>query len=156
MTFQPDGDAKVNLSDIAFLFHVTIGGEAVGDFQGVENLNQQYEAYEYKEGGRNHAPHKLVGPATYGELTLKSGLMDRDALFEWMEEVELGQDFRKEVQIFQLNRLREQRRSFTLLRAWPIEWKGADLDCEDNNIPVEELTLVYDFLETEAYPHEEP
>ena len=42
------------------------------------------------------------------------------------------------------------------LRAWPVEWKGADLDCEDNNIPVEELTLVYDFLETEAYPNEEP
>ncbi len=155
MTFQPDGDAKVALSDIAFLFHVTIGGEAVGDFQGVENISRQYEAYEYKEGGRNHAPHMLPGPSTYGEITLKSGLMDRGALFAWMEEVELGEDFRKEVQIFQLNRMREQRRAYTLQRAWPTEWKGADLECDDNKLPVEELTLVYDFLEMEVFPHEE-
>lgn len=97
----------------------------------------------------------LPGPATYGEVTLKSGLMDRNVLFEWMEEVELGQDFRREVQIFQLNRMREQRRAYTLQRAWPTEWKGADLQCEDNKLPVEELTLVYDFLEVEVYPNEE-
>ena len=155
MTFKPDGDAAVKLMDIAFLFHVTIGDEVVGDFQAVENLTRKYETFTYREGGRNHAPHVLPGPASYGELVLKWGLMDREALWEWMEAVEIGEGFRRDVQIFQLNRKLKQRRAYTLQGAWPVEWKGANLDCNDAKIPIEELRLSYDYLTLEVTPDED-
>lgn len=155
MSYKPDGDAAVNLVDVTYLFKVLIGGDAVGDFQSVENFERKIKPYEYREGGRNHAPHQLYDPPSYGELTLKWGLMERDPLWNWMQQVQIGTDFRKEVQIFQLRRdLGQARRTITLQRAWPTSWKGVNLDVDGNKLAVEELKLVYDAMTMTAQTDE--
>ena len=152
MTYIPDGITSVVLSDIAFLFHVMIGGLPLGDFQAVENLQRKFEPYEYKEGGRNFASHQLVGQHSYGELTLKWGLMERPFLYDWMDSVEVGENFRQSVIITQLTRTYLPRRMFFLERCWPTAWKGAALQVEDNKLPIEELTLSFDHLEVVVNP----
>ncbi len=155
MSHTPDGDAAVRLIDIPFLFTLTIDGEEVGEFQAVENIERKIEPYEYKEGGRNFSPHQLVGQQSHGELTLKQGQMERNTLFTWMEEVEVGAGFRKEVSLFHLTRTLDERRSLTLHNCYPISWKAASLDVEQNKIPVEEMILTYEYLEMEVSDHEE-
>ena len=155
MTHRPDGDAATRLIDIPFLFRITVDGEEVGEFQAIDNLERTVEPYEYKEGGRNFSPHYLVGQQSHGELTLRQGQMERETLFRWMEEVEVGTHFRKEVAVFHLTRLLEDRRTLTMHNAWPVAWKAATLDVDDNSIPVEELTLSYEYIELEVSDHEE-
>lgn len=155
MTYKADGDAAVNLVDVGYLFKVLIEGEAIGDFQGVEGFERRIQPHEYKEGGRNHAPHQLYNPPSWGEVTLKWGLMERDPLWKWMEAVQIGAGFRREVQIFQLNRkLDTARRTITLQRAWPISWKGVNLDVDATKLSVEELRLVYDVMTMEPQKDE--
>jgi len=155
MTYKADGDAAVNPIEVSYLFKVLIGGEAIGDFQAVENFERKIQPHEYKEGGRNHAPHQLYNPPSYGEVTLKWGLVERDPLWAWMEEVQIGADFRKEVQIFQLSRdLTKARRTITLQRAWPISWKGVNLDVDASKLAVEELRLVFDSMTMKAKDEE--
>ncbi|MFH1466865.1 MAG: phage tail protein [Pseudomonadota bacterium] len=154
--FKPDGDTAVQVADPAFLFAVKVGGKSVGDFQAVENLSRTVEPFEYKEGGRNHAPHLLPGQAKYGEVTLRWGIMDRAALWNWMAAVQVGKSFRQDVEVFQLTSAHIQRRVFTLKRAWPIEWKGANLSCEENRIPLEELKLVFEDLTMAITPYKPP
>ncbi len=152
MSYIPDGIASVTLTDIAFLFHVMLGGLPLGDFQAVEGLQRKIEPYEYKEGGRNFAPHQLVGQHSYGELTLKWGLMERPFLYNWMDAVEVGESFRQSVIITQLTRKYIPRRMYFLERCWPVGWQGAQLQCEDNKLPVESLTLHFDHMEVVVNP----
>lgn len=139
-------------ADICFNFSVLLDGIPVGDFMSVENLARSIEPYSYQEGGKNDAPHMLIGPAKNGELTLKWGLMNRSTLWDWMSEVEVGSDFRRSVQILQLTRGQIPVRAYNIDYAWPIGWKGASLNAGDSAIAVEEITLVYSKLSVVAIP----
>ena len=150
--YWPDGDVVEKPGDITFLFQVVFGSLEIGDFQTVENIQKSVEVYSYQEGGRNHSPLLLPGPAKYGELTLKWGFMDRTTLWEWIEAVQIGGDFKRDIMIVHLTRRLMPHRIYTLTGAWPIEWSGANLDVNDNKIPVESIKLVYDSLSLEAIP----
>lgn len=141
--YPADADAAVRDAAIAFLFHVQVGGEAIGDFQLIDGLDRKMEPFQFAEGGRNDSPVVRVAPFTHGPVTLRWGLMNRDALWAWCEEVEVGRSFRRDVQIIQLTRYAKVIRTYTLEDAFPVGWKGARLDASASESPVEELQLQY-------------
>ena len=95
MSQQPDADAASRPGDIAFLFQVLLDGAVVGDFLAVENLTEKIETYSWQEGGKNDAPHTLLGPRGAAQILLRWGMMNRDALWTWMAAVDAGVAFRK-------------------------------------------------------------
>lgn len=136
--------------DIAFLFRVRSDEALIGEFQSVDGLHRTFEPFEYKEGGRNSSPHMLYGPGTLGRLVLRSGVMTSSYLYDWIHSVEMGKKFRRDLIISQCNRRVQSLRVFTVERAWPVEWKAPKLDALQSEIPVDELTLVYQELRLEV------
>ena len=76
--------------------------------------------------------------------------MYKRQLYEWIHAVEIGKKFRRDLIISQLDRLGSPLRVFTLDGAFPVEWKAPALDATNSNVPVEELTLVFDGLKMEV------
>lgn len=146
MSFMQSMYGSNAFPEVNYNFIVFVGMDIFGSFQGVENLSLRVEPYEYKEGGRNHAPRRLPfdGPMKPGELTLRWGTPMWATLFEWMNDVQVGGAFRRLVVIAQLGRHGWPTRVITLTGAWPVEWKGANLDASQSEWALEELTLVYE------------
>ena len=138
--------------DVAFLFRVVSAAGAFGDFLAVEGLGLSVEPYEYQEGGKNDGQHVLPGPVKLGRITLKWGMMDRSGLYDWCASVQIGQSFRQDLLIMQLTRAGVPLRIYAITGAWPTEWRGADLDANQSQVPVEEIQLAFQALELVVVP----
>ena len=77
-------------------------------------------------------------------------MMERRALWQWTQDVQVGRAFRKDLEILQLTRAGEVLRTYTVERAWPVEWSGASLDSLESRIPVESLKLAYEHVSMEV------
>jgi phage tail-like protein len=55
----------------------------VGGFSEVSGLNAESELEEYREGGRNAAPHKFVKYGKYPPLVLRHGVAFSPGLWDW-------------------------------------------------------------------------
>jgi phage tail-like protein len=138
--------------DITFNFTVLVGGIPLGDFYAVETFQRGIEVHTYNELGKNDAPHELIGKGNLGHVVLKWGLMNRSSLWDWLQEVEVQGDFRRDVLIIQMNRGKIPIRTYNLRGAWPVRWTGANLDANSSTNAVEELELSYRKLEVNAIP----
>lgn len=154
ISFPPQQSLGMNQPLVAHNFMVAIGIDPFGAFTEVSNISYEIQPYELIEGGRNYAPHfkPFNGPGKRGELTLKWGSVKRDKLQSWIESVQLGYIFRRNVFLFHLNRGGIPFRTYTLTGAWPKQWKGADLNSSSTEIATEEVTLVYNNLYMLANP----
>lgn len=147
--YQPDPEHAIVGAQVAFLFHVLVGADPVGDFQAVENVSYEVAPFRYPEGGRNHSARlfPFEGPAGAGEVTLRWGMLIRSALYDWMRAVRVGRSFRRTVTILQLNRQKIPIRLMRLRNAWPTSWQGANLSSVETGFAVEQLTLVYEDIQ---------
>ncbi|MDG1483423.1 MAG: phage tail protein [Myxococcota bacterium] len=152
--FFPQQALLVNQPMVAHMFRVVIGADPFGAFTEVSNIAYEVPPYEINEGGRNFGPHLMPfnGPAKRGELTLKWGSVKRDKLQAWIESVQIGYLFRRNVFLFHMNRKGTPFRAYTLTHCWPKNWKAADLSTSASEIATEEITLVYDNMFMLANP----
>lgn len=136
------------LPEVNYNFVVFVGADLFGSFKSVADMKISVPVFEFTEGGRNYAPRRLPfdGPMEPGEITLSWGVPSWTTLYEWMNDVDVGNPFRREVIIAQLGRHGWPTRIIILHNAWPTEWKGSDLDAADSNWALESLTLVYERL----------
>jgi phage tail-like protein len=133
-------------ASVNYTFHVMVGIDAIGSFTAVENLTQTAEVLRLREGGRNNAEHALFGSRKRGTVTLKWGMGYRAAMYNWMESVDVGRHFRREVWIFHLTRSYIPMRIYRLTGAFPESWKGGNLAAGESLVESEELTLNFDDL----------
>ncbi|MCB9693792.1 MAG: phage tail protein [Alphaproteobacteria bacterium] len=147
--FKPDINLAALTSHISYMFHCTIGLDPLGDFSAVQGLSYGVEAYSYNELGRNHSPVVLPfeGPGQPGEITLEWGMVVRSKLFDWMQSVKVGGDFRKNVYIIQLSQQRLPLRIYQLTGAWPKSWTASDMVTDRAEWSTEQLVLVYDQID---------
>ena len=134
---------------IAHNFQVILGGDIIGDFYGVDGLGKSIGAMPYKELGRL-VPMQLIDHGSYSNVILKWGRMDRNLLWRWMQEVEFGGQFRKDLVIMQLTRSKFPTRTFVVAGAFPVRWSGGTMDSNSTTIAVEEIELAYHALEMVA------
>ena len=59
------------------------GSALLGGFSEVSGLNAESEMEEWREGGRNFAPHKFIKYGRYPSLVLKRGVAFSAALWDW-------------------------------------------------------------------------
>jgi phage tail-like protein len=134
--------------DVAYNFIVFVGVRPLGDFRSVSGLSYTIPTVDVAEGGRPGAPHTLIhhegAPGKWGQVTLEWGTPIWSLLYDWAMAVKIGQFYRRDVFIVQLKRNGWPTRIIRLNRAFPVEWKGADLKTTDSEWSMERLTLAYD------------
>lgn len=124
-----------------FNFRVEIDGISAGPFSEVSGLEAEIEVIEFQDGDSNFL-RKRPGRAKYGDITLKKGYVDSNGLRDWFGRVAEGTIERRDISITLMTESGEPVRTWNLFGCWPKQWKLGDLNSSDNEVLLEEITLV--------------
>ena len=132
----------------SYNFKIVMQGITEGHFTECTGLNIKVEAVRSREAGNNQVVHAIPGRVDYGDVTLRYGLTDSNALWNWMMSSVRGAVERKNVSILMLDSQgANEVMRWDLINAWPSEWRGAPLDALGSEVAIESLTLAFDTLE---------
>jgi phage tail-like protein len=123
------------------------------EFSECDGMEMSLEPKTIREGGNNSRPIHLVGPISYGQLTLKRGMTSNFGLWEWFEKVQRagggGVRASGEIAIQSADGspgARTDRVRFALTGCLPIKLKVPSLNAKDGGIAIEELQVAYEGL----------
>lgn len=128
-------------------FSVELEGSAVAWFKAVSGLQAECEPIEYMNGD-DGVIRKRPGRIKIGNITLKRGYANAgvNVLWDWWCTVMSGKVQRKSGSIVLHNDHGKEVVRYTFTEAWPVKWKGWDLDGKGNEGAIEELELCCETL----------
>jgi phage tail-like protein len=117
-------------------------------FSEVDGLEMSMEPKTLREGGNNTQQIHLVGPVSYGNLTLKRGMTKTLDLWRWFSLATAGQDgqgrgAKARGLITMRNMAGEAQLYFKLRGCLPIKIKAPPFNASDGLIAVEEMQIAY-------------
>jgi phage tail-like protein len=122
-------------------------------FSEADGLEVTMDAKTIREGGNNAAQIRLVGPVSYGQVTLKRGMTASFDLWDWFDAIAqasastLRSDLRGHAEVVMLAPDRQAKNAgFILERCLPVKLKAPALNARDGMVAIEELQLVYETL----------
>ena len=132
----------------SFGFKVSIGGGDLSLFQEVSGLGIQINVTDLPEGGMNYSSHKVLGNASFSDVTLKRGLIGPE-MYAWIRSVVDSGDapiVRRTVTIEMLNDKGKTAKVFQCLNAVPVKWDGPTLNVMQDAIATETLVIAIEGL----------
>ena len=109
----------------AYNFLVEIDGITEAGFQECSGLDSSTDTVDYRVGSDPNHVRKLTGLNKFSPITLKRGITDSDALWNWRQKVVDGRsdnETRKNISIVLLNEARQEKWRWNLRRAWPSKY----------------------------------
>lgn len=127
-----------------FRYVVELEGLELGGFSEVSGFDASIDVIEYREGDKVQTPMKIPGLKKYGNITLKQGVADKDALYKWMETGFEKDVNRQTVTITLLDINGEPAASWQVINAWPTKYTAPDFNATSSEIAVETLELAHE------------
>ena len=127
----------------SYRFLVEINSQVEAVFSECSGLSVEVEVKEYEEGGQNMYVHKFPGRLKWTNITLKKGMTDSLALWDWHKETVAGTMNRKNLSIILMNEAQQEGRRWNVIGAYPVKWTGPDLKVDGNNVAIETLELAH-------------
>lgn len=133
-----------------FAFNLEIEGLQFATFRSCSDIRIQVAKIEHSEGG-SLIPSKQPGRVTVPDVTLTRGATSDLRMWEWMQQVVaagvLVEDplQKRTIDLVQMNRVGSTLRRWTLVNAWPVDFKAGDWDNEADENVIEEVILAYDY-----------
>lgn len=132
----------------AFQFLVELDNDIVAHFTECTGLQAETEVDEYAEGGENRFRHKLPKASRFGNLTLRRGLTDSSALWDWYDARSegkfTGKARRRPVAVILWDGPnRRQVWRWDLADAYPVRWTGPDLKAETSAAAIEAIEIAH-------------
>jgi len=128
-------------------FYVEMESQLSAAFSECSGLDVQIEKEVYQEGGVNDQQRIFLKHAKFGDLTLKRGITNDPAFWEWINEsLTAGNSRRRNVNILVFNQAGETMQAWRLIGAVPVAWKTPSLKADSNTVALEELVLAYEGL----------
>lgn len=144
--------AGVPLGSFGFKVLVNSKEGTLGCFQEVSGLSASVNVTDLVVGGMNDRTKKLLGNATYSNVTLKRGLCD-STMFAWINDVIRGGVIeRKTITIKMLDEEGNDAAVCKLKEAVPVKWDGPTLGVMQDGIATESLELAHEGLTFELIP----
>jgi phage tail-like protein len=132
-------------------FHVEIKSIFAGAFRECSGISSENEVIEYKGADEkgNSIVQKIPGRQKWDNITLKRGMTNSMELWKWRKLVEEGkvEQARQNGSIVVYNQANTEVARFNFERAWPSKISGPSLNAGNNEVAVEELVIVHEFLE---------
>ena len=116
-----------------------------GAFAECDGLEMNMEPKKVQEGGNNTQQIHLVGPVTYGNLTLKRGMTTNLDLWKWFSAATSGQarGVTANGVILMRNGAGANQLRFKVINCLPIKLKAPALNAKDGILAIEEMQLAY-------------
>jgi phage tail-like protein len=130
----------------AFRFLVVVDDAIVASFTECSGLQAETEFEEYQEGGEHRFRHKLPKSTRYGNLTLRRGLTDSSALWDWYQ-ARASEDFtgngrRKRVAVVLWDgQGRHPVWRWDFDAAYPVKWTGPELKADTGALASEAVEV---------------
>ena len=119
-------------------------------FAECDGLEMNMTAKTFSEGGNNTKQIHLVGPVTYGQLSLKRGMTDSFDLWNWFDRVmEQGQHGLRAsgLVVMYAEDGQTERARFVLERCLPLKIKAPPFNAADGAVAIEEMQIAYERLQ---------
>lgn len=138
-----------------FKFLVEVDGFANAGFQKCSELSAEIAKVEYYEGGAL-IPNKSPGRLSFTDVTLERGATTDLEMYSWFKETAFAasglglvdEEYKRDVDIVQLDRDNSELRRWALSKAWPQKFVAGDWDNEADEVVISALTLTFDFFDT--------
>ena len=138
----------------AFNFEVGLDGVISGQtrFQQVSGITWEMNVEDFQEGGLNTHTRKIKGPAKYGNVTLKRGvLQSTDDVWQWVKanmNNTKGKPLRSNVSIIGYNdAMQTGQITITLKEAYPCKWEAPSWDTKSSAILMESLEIAHEGMD---------
>jgi phage tail-like protein len=132
----------------AFNFTVELEGIDVAGFTEVSGLDFEIDVIEYRDGDdRDPTLRKIPGLRKYGNITLKRGITDSDAFWDWIVQSLNGPIERRNGRITILDDNREPVARWDFVNAWPCKYRGPHLAATGNEVAIESMELCHEGLQ---------
>jgi phage tail-like protein len=119
----------------------------VAGFSECTGLEATVEVIDYKEGGVNDYVHKFPTRASFGNITLKRGVISlSDQLWDWHRDFVLGKGRRRDGLIYLLNEAKSPAKVWKFRRGIPTKWVGPSLNASQSAIAIESLEIAHEGL----------
>jgi phage tail-like protein len=143
---MPTGDRKDPYA--AFNFILDLDG-ITAVFSEVTGVNTETDLIEYRTGESDITVTKIPGLKKFGNISLKRGMTQDLALWEWRKTVLDGMTERKSGSITLLNEAREPVLRWNFREAWPTKWDAPGFNATGNEIAIETLEIACEGLDLE-------
>ena len=136
---------------VGFHFGVDIQGVVTGYFTECAGLGSEHDMIEHKvvtEKGQE-VVLKLPGRLKWDNITLKRGITRSMDIWDWRKQVEKGdvEGARRDGSIVMYDQNLGEVARWNFERAWPLKVSGPSVKADSNEIGIEELTIVHEYIE---------
>jgi len=136
---------------LSFNFAIDVGGQIKGYFTEVSGIGSENEIVEQKVVNEKGVEVilKIPGRLKWGDITLKRGITSNLDLWDWRKMVEDGdvKGARRNGSIVMLDRELKEAARWNFVNAWPSKITGPAPKADGNEIGIEELTIVHEYIE---------
>lgn len=130
---------------------VELEGKLSGFFMSISGLGSENAVIDHKIIANGFTPinRKISGRLTWGDITLKRGVTTNLDFWEWRKDVTDGKvsGARKDGSIIMYSQEGVEVARWNFEKAWPSKVSGPEASSEGNDIAVEEIILVHEFIE---------
>ena len=136
---------------LGFHYAVEIQGQITGYFSECSGLGSETEIVEHKVVTADGVEviMKLPGRLKWEDITLKRGITSNMDIWSWRAMVESGDvaGSRRNGSITMLDQSLKPVAEWQFFQAWPSKVSGPQPKADGNEIGVEELTIVHEYIE---------
>ncbi len=133
-----------------FRYKVEIDGITAGGFSEVTGFDASIDVMEYREGDMVQTPMKIPGLKKYGTITLKKGLADSRAIYDWLDVGVTGEVDRKTITITLLDATESPVASWRVINAWPVKYTAPDFNATSSEVAVESIEIAHEGMTRES------
>jgi phage tail-like protein len=141
-----DGDPLVG-----FNFALELGGSIAGFFTSVSGLGSETAVTDHLIVGPSGSQiiRKIPGRLTWGDIELSRGVTANMDLWAWRKQVEDGKvaEARTDGSIVMYDQEGTEVARFNFEKGWPSNISSGDLGADTEDVVVETLTIVHEFIE---------
>jgi len=135
---------------LGFNFALDVGGTIKGYFTEVTGIGSESEVVEQKVVNDKgiEVVLRIPGRLKWGDIVLKRGITSNMDLWDWRREIEDGKakSARKNGSIVMYDRELKEAARWNFINAWPSKISGPSPKADGNEIGLEELTIVHEFI----------
>lgn len=136
---------------VGFHFSVEIQGQVTGYFTEVSGMGSENEIAEHKVVNEKgvEVVLKIPGRLKWNDITLKRGVTSDMQIWDWRKKVEEGdvESARSDGSVTMLDQKLTPKARWEFKNAWPSKVSGPQAKSDGNELAIEELTIVTEYIE---------
>lgn len=136
---------------VSFNFAIDVQGQIQGFFTEVSGLGSETEVTEHKVMGEKgqQVVKKIAGRLKWQDISLKRGITTNMDIWKWRKMVEEGKQLeaRRNGSIIMYDQTGKEVARWNFQKAWPSKVTGPQPKADSNDIGIEELVIVHEYIE---------